>query len=79
MAIDKELLEILRCPESHAPLVLEGDFLVSTDPRTRRRYKIEDEIPNMILEESEVMAEPEWIEVMRRHGVMPGSGGAGHG
>ena len=42
MAIDKDLLEILVCPESKAPLVLDGDTLVSTDPETRRRYRIED-------------------------------------
>lgn len=81
MAVDKELLEILRCPESHAPLVVDGSTLVSTDPRTRRRYKVEDDVPNMIIEESEVLAEPAWIEIMRRHGVVPGSaaGGGGHG
>lgn len=72
MPIDKELLDILRCPESRAPLVLEGEWLVSTDPATRRRYKVTDDIPNMILEESEVMEEGPWIEVMRDHGVTPG-------
>jgi uncharacterized protein YbaR (Trm112 family) len=78
MAVDRELLEILRCPESHAPLVVDGSFLVSTDPKSRRRYQIiEDDIPNMLIEESEVMVEGEWLEVMRRHGVVPASGGGG--
>lgn len=72
MAIPAELLDILRCPETRATLVSEGDWLVSTDPATRRRYKVEDDIPNMILEESEVMDEAAWIEVMRKHGVAPG-------
>jgi hypothetical protein len=75
MAIDKALLEILRCPESRAPLVLEEDYLVSTDPKSRRRYRVEDDIPNMIIEESEIMDEEPWIQVMKRHGVAPGGEG----
>ena len=77
MAIDPELLEILRCPDSHAPLVADGDWLVSTDPATRRRYRVQDDIPNMILEDSEVMAEEAWIAVMKAHGVAPGGGQEG--
>ena len=77
MAIDKALLEILRCPESRAPLVLEGEHLVSTDPATRRRYKVEDDIPNMIVEESEILEEGPWLEIMQRHGVAPGGDSEG--
>jgi uncharacterized protein YbaR (Trm112 family) len=73
MAVDPKLLEILRCPESHAPLLLDGDWLVSCDPSTRRRYRVEEEIPNMILEESEVLEEAAWVAIMARHGVAPGT------
>ena len=38
--LDPEFLKILVCPVSHAPLVQDGDTLVSTDPKTRRRYRI---------------------------------------
>ncbi len=69
MAIDKDLLEILACPATKAPVVLDGGFLVSTDPATRRRYRIEDDIPNMLVEESEVLPEDEWLTIMKRHGV----------
>ena len=68
MSLNPELLELLACPQSHAPLVLEGEFLVSTDPETRKRYKVEDGIPNMLLEEAEEMAREEWEAVMKRHG-----------
>ena len=74
MAIDKELLEILRCPESYAPLIQDGDWLVSTDAASRRRYRVEDDIPNMILEEAEVLEEEPWVAIMRTHGVIPGGG-----
>ncbi len=68
MALSKELLEILCCPETKADLVLDGDYLVSTDKNTRRRYRIEDDIPIMLIEESEVMPENEWMEIMKKHG-----------
>ena len=42
MPIDRALLDILRCPDSQAPLVLDGDRLVSTDRKTRRSYRVED-------------------------------------
>jgi uncharacterized protein YbaR (Trm112 family) len=68
MAISKDLLEILVCPLSHAELVLDGDTLVSTDKETRRRYRIEEDIPNMLVEESEELSVEEWTEIMKRHG-----------
>jgi uncharacterized protein len=66
--IDTELLSILVCPLSRKPLVMDGDFLVSTDSETRRRYRVEDNIPIMLIEESEELAEAEWQTIMDRHG-----------
>jgi uncharacterized protein YbaR (Trm112 family) len=66
--ISKELLDILCCPETKADLVLEGNTLVSTDKKTRRRYRIEDDIPIMLIDESEKLTIDEWIEIMKRHG-----------
>lgn len=57
-SIKKELLDILACPQTHAPLVQSGDWLYSTDRDTRRKYPIRDGIPIMLIEESEV-AEPD--------------------
>ena len=69
MPLLDDFLEILACPETKAPVVQEDDWLVSTDPKTRRRYPIKDDIPVMMIEESEVMDEEEWRDVMKRHGV----------
>jgi hypothetical protein len=66
--ISKELLDILCCPETKADLVLDGDTLVSTDKSTRRRYRIEDDIPIMLIEESEKLSMDEWNEIMKKHG-----------
>jgi uncharacterized protein len=66
--IDKDLLDRLCCPETKADLVLEGDFLVSVDKNTRRRYRIEDDIPIMLIEESEQLSMDEWKAIMLKHG-----------
>ena len=70
--IDPELLEILVCPLSKAELVLDGDYLVSTDKETRRRYRIEDDIPIMLIEESETLDLQTWEEIMKKHGKPTG-------
>ena len=66
--ISKDLLDILCCPETKADLVLDGDTLVSTDKETRRRYRIEDDIPIMLIEESEQLSMEEWTVIMQKHG-----------
>jgi uncharacterized protein YbaR (Trm112 family) len=66
--ISKELLDILCCPETKADLILDGNFLISTDKVSRRRYRIEDDIPIMLIEESEQLSLEEWTEIMKRNG-----------
>ena len=65
--ISKDLLDILCCPETKADLVLDGNTLVSTDKKTRRRYRIEDDIPIMLIDESEQLTPEEWKSIMVRH------------
>ena len=66
--IRKELLDILCCPETKADLILDNNTLVSTDRKTRRRYRIEDDIPVMLIDESEQLSLEEWREIMKKHG-----------
>ena len=68
--ISHELLVILCCPETKADLVLDGDTLVSTDKKTRRRYKIENDIPIMLIDESDILNMEEWEKIMRKHGKL---------
>ncbi len=65
--IKKELLNIICCPETKAPLILDGDYLVSTDAKTRRRYKIVEDIPVLLIDESEVMDKEEWEKIIEKH------------
>lgn len=64
--LDPEFLKILVCPLSHAPLVQDGETLVSTDPKTRRRYKIVDGIPDLLIDDSEELSVAEWKKIMGR-------------
>ena len=68
--ISKDLLDILCCPETKANLVLDGETLVSTDRDTRRRYRIEDDIPIMLIEESEQLSMEEWKTIMQKHNII---------
>ena len=66
--VSKELLDILCCPETKADLVLDGETLVSTDKETRRQYKIENDIPIMLIDESKQLDLDSWKEIMKKHG-----------
>lgn len=65
MAVDPQLLSIMVCPVSHAPLIDLEDWLVSTDPDTRLRYPVRDGIPVMLIEESEEMTPEDWEQAQR--------------
>ena len=62
------LQDILVCPKSKAPLVQDGDWLVSTDAETRLRYAVRDDIPIMLIDEAQELSPEEWSAVMQRHG-----------
>ncbi|MBT8203488.1 MAG: hypothetical protein HKN74_05030 [Acidimicrobiia bacterium] len=64
MAIDPQLLSIMVCPVSKAPLREIDGWLVSTDPATRRRYPIRDGIPVMLIDESEELDSEAWESAM---------------
>ncbi|MCH7812392.1 MAG: Trm112 family protein [Planctomycetes bacterium] len=53
--LDEELLKILACPKTRAPLIEIDGWLYSTDPETRLRYPIRDGIPIMLIEEAETV------------------------
>lgn len=67
--IAKELLDILCCPQTKADLVLDGSRLVSMDKKTRRCYRIENDIPIMLIEESVQLSIDEWEAVMKKYNV----------
>jgi hypothetical protein len=71
--VNKKLLEILACPKTKAPVFQDGDWIISTDPETRLRYPIRDDIPVMLIEEAETMSDDEWRDALGRNGIsIPG-------
>ena len=55
MALAPQLLEILACPEDKGPLLyFEADDALY-NPRLQRRYRIEDDIPVMLIDEAETL------------------------
>ena len=74
--LDEELLGILVCPQTRAPLVLVGDWLYSTDPQTRRKYPIRDGLPILLIDQSQEADAGEFDEAMAQAKSPEALGGA---
>jgi uncharacterized protein YbaR (Trm112 family) len=59
MALDSQLLALLACPEDKGPLLYFADEETLYNPRLRRRYRIVDGIPVMLVDEAEAVSEDE--------------------
>ena len=66
MSLDPELLEILVCPESRKPLVYFETEQFLFCPDSRLKYRVEDGIPVMLIEEAERLSEEEGRALMAR-------------
>ena len=51
--LDKELLDILACPKCKGELEYNVDNETLTCQECRLKYKVEDGIPNMLIDEAE--------------------------
>ncbi|HET9060408.1 MAG TPA: Trm112 family protein [Acidimicrobiales bacterium] len=52
MALDQLLVDVLACPQDKGPLLYFADEDILYNPRLRRLYRIEDGIPNMLIDEA---------------------------
>ncbi|MGC8480092.1 MAG: Trm112 family protein [Acidimicrobiales bacterium] len=68
MTISAKLLEILVCPIDKGSLLYVEEEQLLYNPRLHRKYAIVDDIPNMLIDESEVVddAEHERIVALAR-------------
>jgi uncharacterized protein YbaR (Trm112 family) len=66
VALDPLLLEILACPEDKGPLYYLEDEDTLYNPRLKRRYAIQDDIPVMLIDEAETVDEAEHERIMAR-------------
>lgn len=66
MTLDPQLLEILACPEDKGPLWYFPDEDSLYNPRLRRRYAVRDDIPILLIDEAETVAEAEHERLMAK-------------
>ncbi|MBM4780684.1 MAG: Trm112 family protein [Archangiaceae bacterium] len=52
MALDPKLLDILACPEDKGPLLYFAADRFLYNPRLKRKYRIDDDVPVMLIEEA---------------------------
>jgi uncharacterized protein YbaR (Trm112 family) len=74
MALDPQLLEILACPEDKGPLLYFDDEDTLYNPRLRRRYRVRDGIPVMLISEAETVDDAEHERLLAKaetDGVRP--------
>ena len=66
--LDDSLLSILVCPADRGPLVLadDGQGAVLYNPRLRRAYRIEDDIPVLLVDEARDVDDDEHARLMAR-------------
>jgi uncharacterized protein YbaR (Trm112 family) len=66
MALDALLLEVLACPDDKGPLYYLRDENSLYNPRLKRRYRIEDDIPIMLIDEAETVGDDEHARIMAK-------------
>jgi len=74
MALDPQLLEILACPDDKGPLLYFEDEDALYNPRLKRRYAIQDDIPIMLIDEAETVADAEHDRLLAKaeaQGITP--------
>ncbi len=74
MALDPKLLEILACPEDKGPLLyFEADAFLY-NPRLQRRYRVDDDVPVMLIDEADAVDDDEHERLVARaeaEGITP--------
>ncbi len=63
MALAPALLEILACPEDKGPLYYLVDEDALYNPRLHRRYRIDDDIPVMLIDEADHVDDAEHARI----------------
>jgi uncharacterized protein YbaR (Trm112 family) len=66
MALDAKLLEILACPDDKGPLLYFIDEDALYNPRLQRRYRVQDDIPIMLIDEAETVDAAEHDRLMQK-------------
>lgn len=68
LPFDQDLFDLLVCPLARVPLKWSGGRLVSTDPATRRAYRVDGGIPVMLVDAAAEVPQAEWEQLMADDG-----------
>lgn len=74
MALDPKLLEILACPQDKGPLLYFRDEETLYNPRLKLRYRVQDDIPIMLVDEAESVDDAEHERLTKKaeaEGIRP--------
>jgi uncharacterized protein YbaR (Trm112 family) len=74
MALDPKLLEILACPDDKGPLLYFEDEGSLYNPRLHRRYRVQEDIPILLVDEAEDVDDAEHERLLAKaatHGIAP--------
>ena len=66
MTLDARLLEILACPSDKGPLLYFADEEGLYNPRLRLRYRVDDGIPVMLMDEAAAIGDTEHERLMAK-------------
>ena len=77
MALDPQLVDLLVCPEDKEPLLYVEAESCLYNPRLRRRYPIVDDIPVLLIDEAEPVADDDLHERLVAAGRPTGTAAGG--
>ena len=66
MPLNPDLLEILACPDDKGPLLYFADEESLYNPRLHRRYRIQEGIPVMLVDEAESVDDDEHARLVAK-------------
>ena len=66
MALDPRLLEVLACPFDQGPLLYFAAEALLYNPRLRKKYRVEDDVPQMLMGEAAEASEGEHRALLAR-------------
>lgn len=74
MPLDPKLLEILACPQDKGPLLYLSTEQVLYNPRLKRAYRVENDVPQMLIEEAkpaDAAEDARLMAIAQQQGITP--------
>ena len=66
MVLDPRLLEILACPKDRGPLIYFAAEAMLYNPRLKKKYRVEDGVPQMLVDDASDASEAEHLALLAK-------------